>query len=270
MQARVNMETLGADGQVHVGGGQVQTFTPPGGPGVRVDTFVTTGLTPSPQYDALLAKVVVHRRDAALPGLLRQAATALSEFQIAGVSTNLAFLQALLHHPDVQHYELSTHWLDERLPELVTQAAEYDDVSASTQAPTSSGPSPLPDATPGTERLTAPTTGMLVAYDVHPGQRVRRGECLAVVEAMKIEFQIEAPRDGQVVACHLTAGSSVTLGQPLLDLAADEGADDAVAAEEERDLDALPASYADWQRRLRATTDEARPLPWKSGTRRAN
>lgn len=72
VQARVNMETLGADGQVHVGGGQVQTFTPPGGPGVRVDTFVTTGLTPSPQYDALLAKVVVHRRDAALPGLLRQ------------------------------------------------------------------------------------------------------------------------------------------------------------------------------------------------------
>ena len=259
VQARVNMETLGADGQVHVSGGQVQTFTPPGGPGVRVDTFVTTGLTPSPQYDALLAKVIIHRRDAALPGLLRQAAAALSEFQIAGVSTNLAFLQALLHHPDVQKYDLSTHWLDEQLPELVTQAAEYDDVSASTQAPTSSGPSPLPDATPGTERLTAPTTGMLVAYDVQPGQRVRRGECLAVVEAMKIEFQIEAPRDGQVVACHLAAGSSVTLGQPLLDLAADEDAGDAVTAEEERDLDALPASYAGWQRRLRATTDEARP-----------
>ncbi|AXH00720.1 carbamoyl-phosphate synthase large subunit (plasmid) [Deinococcus wulumuqiensis] len=264
VQARVNMETLDASGQASVSGGTVQTFTPPSGPGVRVDTFVTTGLTPSPQYDALLAKVIVNRPGDALPALLRQLDAALSEFQVGGVGTNLPLLRAMLHHPDMPGYDLSTRWLDEHLPELVAASEAFETVPAAQSAGAAPGPSAalasseLPSPEPGTERLTAPTTGLLLAYQVAPGERVRRGQCLALVEAMKIEFQIEAPQDGVVLACHLAPGSSVSLGQPLLDLTVEEdGGPEAESVR--RDLNILPSSYASWQERLHATTDEARP-----------
>ena len=60
LQARVNMETITADGTVKPSGGTLTAFELPSGPGVRVDTGAYAGWTPSPRFDSLLAKVVVH------------------------------------------------------------------------------------------------------------------------------------------------------------------------------------------------------------------
>ena len=60
IQARVNMETLSADGQTRPGGGTLTAFEPPTGPGVRTDTYGYAGYATNPAFDSLLAKVIGH------------------------------------------------------------------------------------------------------------------------------------------------------------------------------------------------------------------
>ena len=60
IQLRVNMETMTADGSAKPGGGTLTVFEPPSGPGVRVDTYGYAGYRTNPNFDSLLAKVIVH------------------------------------------------------------------------------------------------------------------------------------------------------------------------------------------------------------------
>jgi len=67
-------------------------------------------------------------------------------------------------------------------------------------------------------RLTAPMPGKVVSFLVKPGDRVRRGQALAVMEAMKMEHTISAPRDGAVQELLYAAGDQVAEGGELLKL----------------------------------------------------
>lgn len=67
--------------------GKVSHFHPPGGYGVRVDSFLRSGAEVSPFYDALVAKLIVHGRDRE-EGLARMR-RALTEFEIEGVPNNI-------------------------------------------------------------------------------------------------------------------------------------------------------------------------------------
>jgi 3-methylcrotonyl-CoA carboxylase alpha subunit len=69
-------------------------------------------------------------------------------------------------------------------------------------------------------RLTAPMPGKVVAFLVAAGDRVQRGQALAVMEAMKMEHTIHAPRDGVVEELLFAAGDPVAEGGELLRLAA--------------------------------------------------
>ncbi|BAL97677.1 acetyl/propionyl/methylcrotonyl-CoA carboxylase subunit alpha [Rubrivivax gelatinosus] len=73
-----------------------------------------------------------------------------------------------------------------------------------------------------TGRLSAPMPGKIVAIAVEAGQAVRRGQALAVLEAMKMEHTITAPRDGVVEALLVRAGDTVAEGSELLRLSGDE------------------------------------------------
>lgn len=66
--------------------------------------------------------------------------------------------------------------------------------------------------------VTAPMPGVLRAVLVGPGQAVSRGERLAVLEAMKMEHALSAPRDGVVAVVHVDEGSQVEAGAPLVEL----------------------------------------------------
>ncbi|MDU0289357.1 acetyl-CoA carboxylase family protein [Saccharothrix longispora] len=79
--------------------GRLSAFTPPTGPGVRVDTHASVGYRAGLGFDPLLAKVVVHADDPATA--LRRARRALDEFTVDGARTNIPFLRGLLDHPDV-------------------------------------------------------------------------------------------------------------------------------------------------------------------------
>ncbi|MEE8435628.1 MAG: acetyl-CoA carboxylase biotin carboxylase subunit [bacterium] len=67
-------------------------------------------------------------------------------------------------------------------------------------------------------RLTAPTTGRVISVRAEPGQTVRRGECLVVLEAMKLEHEIEAPVTGTVKTVAVSEGQQVAARDLLMEL----------------------------------------------------
>jgi 3-methylcrotonyl-CoA carboxylase alpha subunit len=67
-------------------------------------------------------------------------------------------------------------------------------------------------------RLTAPMPGKVIAFHVKAGETVRRGQALAVMEAMKMEHTLHAPRDGRVLELLYAVGDQVTEGGELLRL----------------------------------------------------
>ena len=90
--------------------GQVTTFHPPGGPGVRLDTHVYAGYHVPPYYDSLLAKLIVsgsNREEA-----LVRAEHALGSFVVEGVSTTIGFLGELIHDPDFRRGAVDTHLVE--------------------------------------------------------------------------------------------------------------------------------------------------------------
>jgi 3-methylcrotonyl-CoA carboxylase alpha subunit len=68
-------------------------------------------------------------------------------------------------------------------------------------------------------RLTAPMPGRVIQLMVAPGEAVRRGQAMMVIEAMKMEHTIAAPRDGVVQAVRYAAGDPVEEGAELIALA---------------------------------------------------
>ena len=69
-------------------------------------------------------------------------------------------------------------------------------------------------------RLTAPMPGKVISFLVQPGQAVKQGQALALMEAMKMEHAIVSPRDGKVEALLYAPGDQVPEGGELLKLSA--------------------------------------------------
>lgn len=91
--------------------GRIGVFDLPGGPGIRVDTHCRPGVTVTPYYDSLLAKLVVYGADRA--EALRRARRALAEFRVDGVATTLPMHRALLREPAVLAGDYTTQWLED-------------------------------------------------------------------------------------------------------------------------------------------------------------
>src|ERR1700733_1606814 len=88
IQARVNMETIDADGAVRPAGGTLTVYEAPNGPGVRTDGFGYTGYRTSRAFDSLLAKVIAHSPSLDFAATVGRASRALREFRLEGVATN--------------------------------------------------------------------------------------------------------------------------------------------------------------------------------------
>lgn len=69
------------------------------------------------------------------------------------------------------------------------------------------------------DEVRAPMTGRVVKVKVGPGARVGAGDVLLVLEAMKMEYQLQAPHDGLVEGVFCREGDLVDLGKVLLELA---------------------------------------------------
>jgi acetyl/propionyl-CoA carboxylase alpha subunit len=115
----------------HPLGGTVTTWRTPSGPGVRVDGAVREGLELTPEYDPLLAKLMVHAEDR--PSMVARLRRALDETLVGGLQTDLGFHRWLVDEPAFVTGEYDTgfvaqHWgagpaLDDGAPELAATAA---------------------------------------------------------------------------------------------------------------------------------------------------
>jgi len=76
------------------------------------------------------------------------------------------------------------------------------------------------EASAGRDRVLSPMPGVVKLVTVKPGERVAKGQRLAVVEAMKTEYALDAPRDGTVAKVAVAAGATVALGALLVELEA--------------------------------------------------
>lgn len=69
------------------------------------------------------------------------------------------------------------------------------------------------------EAVTAPMPGNIIRVDVKEGDSVKAGQILAILEAMKMETEIPAPKDGTVVQVVTSKGAVVETGSPLVVIA---------------------------------------------------
>ena len=297
VQARVNMETMAADGSTRPSGGTLAAFDIPSGPGVRTDTFGYAGYRTSPSFDSLLAKVIGYSPSPDLGDALRRTSRALADFRIEGVATNVDLLQTLLAHPDLAAGRVYTRFVDDHVAALVDpinanhprrfferpaaapaasgQAGVTVDASdplavlahgkegapapVSAPAPAESDALPAVDVPEGVHAVRAPLQGTIVTIDVAAGDAVREGQLLLVMNAMKMEHEVHAEASGVVREVTVAAGDTIYEGHPVILI--DEGEVDVSgeAVAEAIDLDHVRPDLAEVHERHAATLDERRP-----------
>jgi acetyl/propionyl-CoA carboxylase alpha subunit/acetyl-CoA carboxylase carboxyltransferase component len=296
LQARVNLETMAADGTARPTGGVLAAFEPPSGPAIRVDAFGYAGYRTSPRFDSLIAKVIVSSPQDDLGALARKTARALAEFRIGGVATNIGFLQALLQHPGLTANGLHTRFVDEHLADLLASAAaepparhfavvagsaaaaprlagarvdardplavlvhgQRDTVVARAPGPDSDRSDDLqgPD---GTVPVNAPMLGTIVGLEVAEGDLVQAGQPLLVMEAMKMQHLVSAPTGGRLRVLTVAVGDTVYEQHPLAYIEPSAEAGTAVNAADAIDLDTIRPDLAEVLARQAKTLDANRP-----------
>lgn len=229
--------------------GPIQAIRYPGGPGVRVDSGVTTGDVVSGAFDSLLAKLIVtgsSREDA-----LERARRALDEFEVAGLPTVIPFHRAIVRDPAFTapdgRFGVYTRWIE---TEFAGELEPWGGVLAETAAPekrhsvvvevegkrvavslpTTLLPSATVSAPPPPRRrggsgsvatatgdaVKAPMQATIVKVAVAPGDKVVKGDLVVVLEAMKMEQPLTAHKDGTIGTIDASVGATVSSGHLLL------------------------------------------------------
>ena len=286
IEARVNLETMNADGTARPTGGILSLYEPPTGPGVRVDGFGYSGYRTSSQFDSLLAKVIVHAADGDLGAAARKADRALAEFRIAGVATNIPFLRALLRTPAFSAGEMHTRYIEENAATLCAEAAVLTPLAQQTRRPGAKpetadplavldhgknndetgapqAPPPAPNresvAPEGTITVPAPLQGTIIDIAVSVGTALREGDPILIMESMKMEHVIGAPISGVVRAINVVQGDTVYEGHALAYLEPAEVALTGHTAAAAIDLDYIRPDLAAVLTRQSGTLDAGRP-----------
>jgi acetyl-CoA/propionyl-CoA carboxylase biotin carboxyl carrier protein len=247
---RINGEDAGANFRPTPG--PVKALRIPGGPGIRVDSGVVAGDVISGSFDSLLAKLIVtgtDRKDA-----LAKARRALSEFQVVGLPTVLPFHQLVVNDPAFapdgdEPFSVYTSWIETEFVNTVEEYAgtigageatdtrhevvvEVDGKRLAVSVPDSLLPTsarihkPLAPVRSKTSHASAgsgndvasPMQATVIKVEVAAGDSVVKGQTVVVLEAMKMEQAITAPRDGVVAKVSAEVGTTVKAGFVLLSL----------------------------------------------------
>ena len=221
--------------------GQISAFQPPSGPGVRLDSGVTSGSRVPGTFDSMMAKLIVS--GATREQAIARARRALAEFHIEGIASVLPFHQAVMAHDDFtgpDRFAVHTRWIETDFAERITLAPRTPPVdeaavmrtfieidgkrhevglpSALLQslAPLGERPVTAPRSAVAVseDQVQAPISGNLHAWLVDDGAEVAAGDVIAVMEAMKMETQVTAPRSGKLVIGE-RAGAYVEAGALL-------------------------------------------------------
>ncbi len=229
--------------------GTITTWAPPSGPGVRLDTGYTAGMTVPQVFDSLIAKLIV--TGASRTQALQRAARALAEFEVDGRPTVLPFHRAVVTDPAFAGEPLRVHtrWIETEFdspmpPQEPAATAEPDDretitvevggkrlevvVPAGLRRPGSpAGGAPREGSprrgrhkglSPRGDTLLSPMQGTIIKITVEEGQRVSAGDVVVVLEAMKMEQPLTAHKDGTVTGLSVAVGQTVAAGAAICSL----------------------------------------------------
>jgi acetyl-CoA/propionyl-CoA carboxylase biotin carboxyl carrier protein len=243
IEVRINAEDP-TNGRFLPSPGRITKLVAPDGFGVRFDSGYESGDEISQFYDNLIGKVIVWGKDreTAIARTIR----ALEEMKVEGVATTIPADLAILRHSDFIAVEHSTRWVEQILdlsglspaPSPVTDAADEPaeplvkrrttvevngkrfDVSmwvpeaavggaaAKAVKPRRAG-SGSGAAGAGSGSVTVPMQGTIVKVLVEVGQAVDVGQGIVVLEAMKMENQINAEKAGTVKSIKVAPGDTV-------------------------------------------------------------
>ncbi len=228
--------------------GVVTSYREPAGPGVRIDSAAYEGFTIAPDYDSMIAKLIVWAptRPQAIARLRR----AIDEYEIAGVPTTLPVLRALCDHPPVLDASYGTATLETFAAEhyapngpveapsppaaqesaAITVRVEINDklyrvklLDQPRAAVTSGRGKAAPRIAHKRRAVTStgndvpsPLHGVVVEVSVREGDEVAQGQVVVVVEAMKMMNEIRAHKAGAVTAVHVEKGETVEAQSPLI------------------------------------------------------
>ncbi len=229
IECRINAEDPSRD--FAPGPGRITAYDEPAGPGVRVDSGFGAGDEVPGAYDSLVAKLIVHgsTREEARRRMLR----ALREFRVQGIPTTIPAHVTLLEHHAFVDGSYTTRTLESGALDALAPVEEADGdgvpvllVGGSPVLlwnPGMAASAPHATAGAGGDRasgtVTSPMHGTILQVDVKPGDRVERGDQVAVLEAMKMETRVAALREGEITAVHVESGQVVESGQPIAEIA---------------------------------------------------
>ncbi|MFN5601202.1 MAG: acetyl/propionyl/methylcrotonyl-CoA carboxylase subunit alpha [Acidimicrobiaceae bacterium] len=249
IEVRINAENP-AGGKFLPSPGPITKLTAPDGFGVRFDGGYESGDEISQYYDNLVGKVIVwgKDRDTAIARTIR----ALKEMVVEGVATTIPADIAILEHPDFAAVTHSTKWVEEVLdlsgidaapvsaptdsdtplvqrqttvevngrrfdvklwvPESAGVAAAAPTKKKAARSSSASGGG----AGGGSGQIAVPMQGTIVKVLVEVGQAVEAGQSVVVLEAMKMENQIEADKTGTIKAINVKPGDTVGAGDVVV------------------------------------------------------
>lgn len=241
IEFRINAEDT-ANGFLPVAG-TITRFDVPTGPGVRIDSGVMAGSTIPATFDSLMAKLIIvgnNRQHA-----IARARRALAEFSIEGVASVLPFARAVIEHSDFcDDFKLHTRWIETEFTTTIAPAKrqipqkeaaltrtfiEIDGKRCKLGLPAQllAGLSLQTEANLDTsssvkEELSelivqSPVSGSLFKWVINDNQSVNAGDVIAIMEAMKMEVQVIAHRNG-VLKQILKEGNYVNAGSPVAEI----------------------------------------------------
>jgi acetyl-CoA/propionyl-CoA carboxylase biotin carboxyl carrier protein len=230
--------------------GTVRRWSPPTGPGVRLDTGFEQGMTVPQMYDSMIAKLVVtgaNRTEA-----LQRARRALGEFEVEGMPTVIPFHRTVVEDPAFtdEPFRVHTRWIE---TEFDNQIAPYDGetetaepgeretvtvevggkrievvlpagLGASAAASTGKTPAKRRSAQKsgarqaGGDALVSPMQGTIVKIVAEDGATVVAGDPIVVLEAMKMEQPLTAHKAGTISGLSAEVGQTVSSGAVICEI----------------------------------------------------
>ena len=230
--------------------GKLLRHRPPSGPGIRVESGVEEGGEINDRYDPMVAKLLVWdtSRERAIARMRR----ALDEYEIVGPKTLLPMHRIVMRAPEFAEGQTCAGLVEGAWADACAALAD----EPVTAAPVAAGGVTIPRHVPvevegrrydivlrlpasagaeeARERIRArmsggagaaaegaivsPMQGTVLQLEVAEGDTVEAGQVVAVVEAMKMENEVQSLQAGTVTAVHVQAGQGVQAGQTLIEL----------------------------------------------------
>ncbi len=255
IEFRINAEDGGAN--FMPAPGTLSAWSPPGGPGVRLDGGYENGETIPGSFDSLIAKLIVTGRDRTQA--LERSRRALDEFVVDGMPTVIPFHRTVVRDPAYVgastpsgegEFTVYTTWIetdfDNQIVPFAGDAAEAEEagerqtvvvevggkrvevvIPAGLGGLSSGGGAAKKPKRAGGKKagakasgdsVTSPMQGTIVKVTVEEGQEVAEGDTIVVIEAMKMEQPLKAHKAGTVTGLAAEVGATVTSGESICEL----------------------------------------------------